>query len=492
MIVTAASSRRVVGRLLLRWTAIVATTAIAYHQTIASVIDEIEAKTLLEYLPIAVLLILAAAVGVSLRNDDELPIYDRQTDVIVGGVLLILAGSLQAMLNARYGEIYLAVHIDMISLWLFVLSACVLLFGIRPTARYRWVWLLSLAIFPMPFRVLVLAFGAERYSAGLTVLLLAVGCSAVAVGRSPRHAAAGAAMAAATGAIVLAGIVVFTPEAPRLVYMAVPSLAATLVTGAVMYVDERRDSGSLRPYPHRPVNSLTASNVWTGVVMLVIGSAAVAVMPVPTVAVNSGPAVDGLSMDVPLAVPAGWRQVGAHPLDFDRFYGRHARSVRQTIVQTRGDVRFDKSALPRTVVLDVVVTDRPITLDVYHPTIVYDTIGNRTSLQREVMLGDGIPGRLQTVVDDRRILTFNRLSWRWHDAGTTMQVTLFSVDNHLPGAPFPQPANNPLRVINPLLTILLRGNAVTTDETPSFKDQNLLVSVADGLIEAQRARNGAE
>lgn len=439
----------------------------------------------------ALLLLLGATVGVSLRNDDELPIYDRQTDVIVGGVLLVLAGSLQAMLNARYSAVYLAVHIDLVSLWLFTLSACVLLFGIRPTARYRWVWLLGLSVFPMPFRVLVLAFGVERYSAGIAVLILAVGCSAVAVGRSRRHAAVGATMAATTGIATLAVITVFTPELARFGYMAIPSVAAMLTTGTVMYVDQRRDAGSLRPYPHRPVNRLTAANVWTGVVMLAVGSAAIALVPVPHVRPHPGTTFKELSMRLPLAVPAGWRQVSAHPLDFDRFYGRHAESVRQTLVQTQGDVRYDKSALPRTVVLDAVVTDRPLTLDIYHPSIVYDTIGDRMSEARAVTLSHGISGTIETVVDDKRVLTFNRLSWRWNDAVSTMQVTIFSVDNHLPGAPFPQPAHNPLRVINPLLTILLRGNAVTTDETPSFKDENLLTSVADGLIDAQLARHEA-
>ncbi len=483
-------SARIVGQVAVRWVAIIVMTGIAYHKTIAAVVIEMGAQTLLVYLPVAMFLVFAAALGVSLRNDDELPIYDRQTDVIVGGVLLILAVSLQAMLNERYSGVYLAVHIDLLSMWTFVLGAFVLVFGIRPTARYRWVWLLGLSVFPLPFRVLVLAFGSERYASGIAVLLLAIACSAVAVGRSRSRAAVGALMAAASGGAVLALIAVLRPDFPRFGYMAVPSLVAMLSTGAVMYVDQRRDSGSLRPYPHRRVNNLTAANVWTGVVMLAVASILISLARVPSVRVQNGVAVEGLPMDLPLEAPVGWRQVDMTPLGFDRLYGSHARSVRQTIVQTRGDLRYDKSARPRYVVVDTVVTDRPITLDVYLPPIVYDTTDDRTSAKRFVDLGHAITGTLQTVVDDKRVLTFNRLSWRWHNNSETMQVTLFSVDNHLPGAPFPQPARGPLQVINPLVTILLRGNAVTVDETPSFKDEDLLTSTARGIVDTRLAAIG--
>ncbi|MGB6246429.1 hypothetical protein [Gordonia sp. (in: high G+C Gram-positive bacteria)] len=481
---------RIVGRVLLRWLVIAVLLVFAYFGTLVAVVSELRAQTLLTYLPVALALVLIAALGVSLRNDDELPIYDRQTDVIVGGVLLILAASLQAMLNVCYGQMYLAVHIDLLSLWLFLLSAAILMFGLRPTARYRWVWLLLLSIFPLPFRIVVLAFGSDRYAAGIAMVILAVGCSAVAVGRSPRHAAVGALLSAAAGTVALLLIVVLHRDMTRFGYVAIPSVAAALLTAAVMYVDQRRDAGSLRPYPHRPVNQLTAGNVRAGAVLLAVGAVAISLVHVPSVQVYRGPFFPQLSTALPLAVPAGWKQTGIEPLGFDRYFGQHARSVRQVLQQTHGDPRFDKLARPRTVVADSVTTERPITLDVYHPVIVYDTVSDRTSAARAVDLGHGITGQLQTIVDDKRVLTFNRLIWRWHNGTTTMQVILFSVDNHLPGAPFPRSARNPLRIINPMLTILLRGNAVTADQTPSFKDWQLLTECAADLIDAQLAASG--
>lgn len=481
------SSRRIVARVTVRWAILLTATAVAYRNTLAAVVDELHAQTLITYLPVALLLIAIALIGVSMRNDDELPIYDRQTDVIVGGIVLILAASLQAMLNVRYDAIYLTIHIDLLSLWLFVLSGAILIFGLRPTARYRWVWLLGLSIFPFPFRTLVLAFGSDRYASSLALLLLAVGCSAVAVGRSPRHALIGATIATGTGLLTLLMIVLTAPELSRFWYSTIPSLVAAFTTGALMYVDHRRDASSFRIYPHRGVNRLTSGNVTAGAVLLAVGAVLIGLVPVPAVQAHRGPLFTELDMRLPLVVPQGWKQVDAGPLGFDRYYGRHAHSARQTIEQTSGDLRFDKAARPRTVVIDVITTDRPITLDVYPPMIVYDTIADRTSAARSVRLAHGVAGTVETVVDDKRMLTFNRLTWRWHNGVTTMQVTLFSVDNHLPGAPFPEPARNPLRVISPMLTVLLRGNAVTTDETPSFKDQELLTECADDLIETQLA-----
>lgn len=472
---------RVLRRLLLRWAIIVGLVAFAYHDTVAAVFAEIRERTLLTYLPVALVLVLIAAIGVSLREKRELPIYDRQTDVIVGGILVVLAGSLDALLNSRYDDYYLSVHIDILSLWVFLLSACILMFGLRPTARYRWVWLLALSIFPMPFRVTVLAFGSERYASGIAVLLLAVGCSAVAVGRSRRHALIGALISGITGAAVLLAITIVNPELSRFGYMAIPSVAAALVTVTIMYLDYRRDPNRRRLI-RRDIDRLTAPNVIVGPSVLTVAAVLISLNPAPDIEVDRGQTHPNLSMSLPFAAPAGWKELSSEPLEFTRYYGRYAHAVRQKVVQTEGDLRFDKQARPRTLVVDAITTDRPITLDVYHPAIVYDTTSARRSRPQTVFLDRGIAATLNTVVDDKRVLTFNVLRWRWNNGPTTMQVTVISVDNHLPDAPFPQPADNPLRIINPMLTILLRGNSVTIDETPLFKDRDLLMAYANGVI----------
>lgn len=469
-----------------RWVLIVACVAFAYRGTFAALAAEMRAQTLITYLPIAVVLVIIAAIGISLRNEGEPPIYDRQTDVIVGLVLLTLAISFQAMLNARYAQIYLAIHIDTLSMWIFLLGATTLMFGLRPTARYRWAWLLLFSIFPLPFRISVLALGGSRTAAGFVVLILAVAASAVAVGRTRRRMWIGVALSGVIGLLLLVGMAVFTPDAMRFAFMAIPSVGAALVTGATMYIEYHRGQGSLRPIPHRPVNSLTAPSVVSGAVVLVAAAVIVGVVTVPVVTVRSGPQFARIRSDLPLTVPYGWRQADATALGFNRYFGKNAKSVRQTLQQTSGSTQFDKRGQPRTVVVDSMTTYFPLTLDVYTPALIYDSVGDRFSSPRTLTLLHGVPAQLQTVVDDRKTLTYNRLIMRWNNGPVTTQVILLSVDNHEPGAPFPQPARNASGAIDAVLAVLFRGNAVTEDQTPSFKDKELLTMLGNELIDAQR------
>ncbi len=87
------------------------------------------AQTLIVYAPVLVALCVVAAVGVSWRTVDEPPIYDRQTDVIVGIVVMVLAVAVKSLVNPRYERAYLTIHMDLLALWLYVFGAAVLLFG---------------------------------------------------------------------------------------------------------------------------------------------------------------------------------------------------------------------------------------------------------------------------------------------------------------------------------------------------------------------------
>ncbi|MGV9714183.1 hypothetical protein ACWDTI_26400 [Gordonia sp. NPDC003424] len=476
----------VVVRAALRWVFLAVITVFAYWHTLAALAIEFRVPTLVTYIPAAVVLSLMAAVGIGLRQGDELPIYDRQTDVIVGVIVLILAVCFQALLTPRYQSTYLLLHLDLLSLWLFLLGGAIMLFGLRPVARYRWMWFLLLSIFPAPYRLVVLSLGVSRLSVGVVTLLIAVVAAAIAVGRTPRRALAGAAIAAVVGIALLAGLTVFFPEASPIVYQWVPSIGCVFVTGVIMYVDYRRRWHSLRPL-NRPVNPLTAPAVARAAIFVALVGLLVHFVPVPSVHPRPGPTVSGLNTSPPLIVTDGWRQTSITPFDVVDVYGPGSVAARQNLEQTEGDIRFDKDARPRKVVADVIATPRPMTLDVYGVILDYDVVGDRFSAPEPVALPHGVTGQLQTIVDDRRFLTYNRLLWRWNNGSSAQQVSLLSVDNHEPDAYFPAPELVLWRNLNSFVTVLLRGNSVTEDLTPVFKDRDLLVECATSLINAQVA-----
>ena len=174
----AATEKRPGGFITLRWLFLIACTVLAFWNTIVAVVHELQAQTLILYVPVLIILCVIAAVGVSWQRVDEPPIYDRQTDVIVGMVLLVLALAMKSLVNPRYTRSYLTTHMDLLALWLFVLGAAILLFGLRPVARYRWVWLLFLLVFPVPVRAVLLSMGGTSRAAGFIMVLVAMAVGA--------------------------------------------------------------------------------------------------------------------------------------------------------------------------------------------------------------------------------------------------------------------------------------------------------------------------
>ncbi|MFT3716327.1 MAG: hypothetical protein QM774_10385 [Gordonia sp. (in: high G+C Gram-positive bacteria)] len=479
-------------RIALRWTVLVALTVFAYWGTLRAVAFEMSERTLLVYLPVALVLCLIAALGVTLRHDQEPPIYDRDTDFIVGIVVLVLALLLEGLLNRRYMPAYLVTHVDVLSMVVFVFGGCVLLFGLRPTMRYRWVWVLSLSMFPLPFRIAVLSLGGSRIAAGAVMLLLCVAATVVAVGYSRRAALWGAVASAILGSVLLVFIAIIDPHGRVGDYMWWPSVGCAFIIAAFVYVQRRIPHRTLRMFPGRELRPLTAPQVPRAMILLAVAAAILHFVSVPKVTVDDGPTIAGLRTAPPLIVPADWHQIRSTPPGPVTVYGWDATRDRQVLEQNQGDPRFDVHARPRRVAVDVIDTALPMTLDVYLPTFTYQIDDTRLSPPVDVALPHGVSGVLQTIVDDKRLLTYNRMMWRWNDGTRTQQVTLFSVDNHEASAGFPQfrRKRDTWHAISGMLTLVLRGNAVTEDLNPRFKDRDLLTELAGDLIETQIASTG--
>ena len=127
-------------RLGLRWLLIGALTALAFHETFVSLAITTREGGIGGYVWTVPLVAGLVAISVSRRSRTELPIHDRQTDIIVGGIGLGMALLIQAALLERYALYFHLLRLDVVAAWLFVASCCVVLFGLRPVTRFAWVW----------------------------------------------------------------------------------------------------------------------------------------------------------------------------------------------------------------------------------------------------------------------------------------------------------------------------------------------------------------
>jgi hypothetical protein len=206
---------------------------------------------------------------------------------------------------------------------------------------------------------------------------------------------------------------------------------------------------------------------------------------------SSGPPVlreNALKFGTPLIAPAGWQTTDITEYDFvQRFFGRSSTLIRQHMTADEGNPDWDKLSRPRTVVVDSITTLRPVAFSVYPDNVIYDMSAARTSHGREIDLGDDVVGELFTVIDDTLHVTWTKLTWTWRNRTQAQRVTLLTVDNHEPDAPFPEPEDALVANLNTLFTVLIRGNSVVSNDDPDFKDAGLLTVLGRELVETQIA-----
>jgi hypothetical protein len=82
-------------------------------------------------------------------------------------------------------------------------------------------------------------------------------------------------------------------------------------------------------------------------------------------------------------------------------------------------------------------------------------------------------------------VTWNSVQFAWGNDDIAQRVTIFAVDNHDPGAPFPEPSADLTSTVRTLITLLFRGNAVLEARESSFKDADLLTEFGRALVTAQ-------
>ncbi len=473
-------------RLIIRWALIAALTVFAFRHSVASLVVTTQHGGIGGYVwtvPVAAALV---AVGVARRHRTELPIHDRQTDIIVGTMGLGLAVMIQAALLDRYALYFHLLRLDLVAAWLFVLSSCIVLFGLRPVARFLWVWLLLAMVFSLPYYVAVVLLGGGRGAAGAVNLVIAAIGTRIAVGRTALRGTVGSLGAWVVGFAVLTTIAVLAPDAPLLVYQLVPALTAICVVGVGMFLAARR--GQLKKILDRKIEPLAANQVWAGVPLVVAVAVVLSLCPLPEVvstAPISRPSPHALSPGQPMAAPIGWTTIDRAEFPVQRLYGDGAVLVRQYIRADVGNPAWDKQSRPRTVVVDSTVSQRPFSFDVYPGRVLYGLTSARISEFRPVDLGMGVHGHLVSVVDDDLLVTWNSVQFAWGDEQLAQRITIFAVDNHEDDAPFPYPSVAIVSTMRTLVTLLFRGNDVLNQKTPVYKDEDLLTTFGRALVAAQ-------
>ncbi|MGV0851641.1 hypothetical protein [Mycolicibacterium phlei] len=473
-----------IARIVLRWLVIGGLAVFAFWDSFLDLAETTLHSGLNGYLwtiPVAAVL---AAQGVARRPRTELPIHDRQTDIILGIMGLTFAVLLKSVLMPRYAEYFHLLRLDFLALWVFVISSAIVLFGLRPVSRFAWVWVMTLMVFPLPYHLMVALLGGNRIAAGAVTLTIAGTATAIAVGRTSRRGFVGYFAAFAVGGVLLAVMAVATPYAPVIVYQTVPALVGTVSVGVLMFLVARR--GAPKVPLDRAVEPMAAGQVIRSVPLVVVTAILLALFHVPGPQHPPVREFAGLQMSGLLKPPAGFHVTQTQVFPFvRRLHGRSSEMTRQWMVADVGNPEWDKDARPRTVLVDNVITDRPFTFNMYPAKILYNVTAARMSEPLPVNLGYGITGELVSVVDDRMTITWNMLQWTWRSDTLAQRVVLLSVDNHDDDAPFPQPNGTLIPTLNSLLTVLFRGNAAVRDDSPTFKDLDLLTTFGRGLVEAQ-------
>ncbi|KAA0079188.1 hypothetical protein CIW52_29690 [Mycolicibacterium sp. P9-64] len=475
-------------RLALRWGLIVSTTAVAFHNSIISLVQTTAGGGLGGFVWTVVVVGTLVAIGVARWNRTELPIHDRQTDVIVGTMGLVLALLIHGVLLARYALYFHLLRLDLVAMWLFVLSASIVLFGLRPVTRFAWVWGMVLVLtFPLPYYVTVVALGGGRVAAGAATLLVSGVGTGIALGRTIRRGFIGSVVSWVFGGLLLLIMAVYFPDAPLLAFQLIPAVATMCVVGGGFFLLAR--IGAPKHVLDRKVEPLAARQVWAGVpVVVVVGVALAFVHLPPAVGVTPVAPVHaaGLRQGRALIVPPGWHMVSEQTYDWvHRLHGRGGDLIRQQVTADAVNPAWDRLGRTRTVMVDSVTSTRPFSFNVFPARVLYDVTGARLSEPRFVDLGLGVKGQMVSVVDDHLLVTWNALQFSWGDRDIAQRVILFAVDNHDPGAPFPEPSAGVAPTLGTLFTILLRGNAAATDRLPTFKDAELLTQFGRALVAAQ-------
>lgn len=466
-----------------RWIGLLICTIVAYWPSWSRLLAETTRGTVMGYVFVLPFLAIIAAQGLARRRAGELPIHDRQTDNIVGGLGLLFALAIKALWMPRYADQYQLLHLDLLSCLIFVASGSVLLFGLRPVGRFWPVWLLLLALNPLVYRMAAIQMGGTRFDYGLVMVLLAGLAGAIAVARTSRRAMAGAAVTIALGAVILWCTLRIAPGAKMFWIQLVPTLTASALAGTAFYLLARR--GVSKKVMDGPLQATKTKRPTDSIAVILVATIVLFFVPLPvdsTPDISPGPAITAA---IP-PIPAGWTLDSVQEFDWvASYFGSTASLIRQTVTATEPNPAWDADDRPRTLVVDTLDTASVASLGVYPESTMYKLTNTRTSPVVEVDLGHGVVAEMHTSVNEAILVTWTKLVFTWQRGDVAERVTIIAVDNHQPDAVFPEPSPSMASNLGTLFAVFLRGNQIVQDADPDYKDRDLLTAFGTALVDTQ-------
>ncbi|QXW04672.1 hypothetical protein KYT97_11990 [Rhodococcus globerulus] len=476
----------IVPRLTVRWLMIAAATIFAFWPTWNNLWRSTVDGTAIGFVFVLPLLCVVAAVGTDLRRGPELPIHDRETDKIVGGIGLLVALGMQALLMPRFGDNYELMHIDALAAWVFVWGAAVLMFGLRPVNRYWLIWLTPMVLSPLFYRTLAIELGGTRFDYSVIMVVVASTATTIAVSRNWRRGLVAFLISIALGTALVYYLSNQFPTVPLFLVQLFPAVGTALLVGAIFYLYQRRGK-SLKPFDRPLRKPSTKTSDWT--ILFVFGVAIlIALTPLPNaddIPISQGPPA---TADPRLVVPAGWSQISTEEFDWpQRYFGSTSTLTRQTIRADTPNPAWDALMRQRTVQMDVLQVRRAATLSVYPSSATYELQNARVSPTVQVELTRGVVAEMYTIVDDALLLTWSNLNFIWtRGDGAAQRVSLITVDNHEPDAYFPEPSPSMASNGGNSLALLLRGKSSTEDNESQYKELGMLEALGRHIVEAQQ------
>ncbi|MGA9871722.1 MAG: hypothetical protein WBQ44_11350 [Rhodococcus sp. (in: high G+C Gram-positive bacteria)] len=463
------------------WTVLFAAVIVAFFPTGQRLVQEARDGAITTYIFVLPFLAAVAAQGIARRRSGELPIHDRQTDIIVGGLALLGSLAIKGLWLPRYVGQYELAHLDVLAGLVFFLGGAILLFGLRPVGRFWSVWLLLLALSPLVYRMAAITVGGSRFAYGAVLILLAGVAGAIAVGRTRRRAVFGFCWTVVVGFAMLALMLAVSPGAHIAWLQLVPTVGAAILVGSGFFLVARHGK-PMRPMDRR-IAPVTAKNSLSSLVTVIVAAVLLLLIPIPSP--KAVPSTPGPPL-APVVAPRGWTQTDELEFDWVKsFFGRTSTLSRHIMRADEGNPAWDVQSRPRTVVVDVLSTVNRASLAVYPESTLYKLGNTRTSGALDVDLGRGVTGQIYTSVSDALLLTWTKLVFTWVRGETTQRITVVSVDNHEEDAVFPQPEPSMASNVSSSIATFLRGNTIAVDDDPEYKDLELLSAFGTSLVRAQ-------
>ncbi|AGP30238.1 hypothetical protein [Corynebacterium terpenotabidum] len=481
-------------RYLWRWLILIGVAAVAFHESVDRTLSWGSA-TSVSYSVATVVMALVMFLGIELQRRTDLPIHDREVDWIIGLLALVLSVSLRIVLAPRLIEWFDLLRLDILSFFVFLFGASTLLFGTRFTLRFGLAWIVLLMYSSPVFLVVTLLCGGGWTGAGYATTVGVAVATVVAAGGSLRCRAVAGTVVAVVGGVLtfLTGRVIIDEDTVGAASLTVlPALVG--VTVAVLLDAWVRRT---RPTVRRQAPSVGTIRL---AVVPILGTAVIlAVVPLPDRLITSvtadAPGADSDSVGVP--VPVGWSQIGEETFDWaDRYFGAGTVLSRQKLRADTVVADWDEDGRYREVVVDTLVPGSGVPPQRFGDESFYDSVSGRRSPKIDVDLGHGVTGNVHTVFDENNFLTYThlRFSWRGEDpaddsgngnTGPVHYVSVIAVDDHRASARFPEFTDSLNGLAGRIVTVLLRGGAVTEDASATYKDLDLVTSVGRGIIDAR-------